>query len=523
VENTPAPGSLDNTHTVARNSFWYGLELFFNLGAALITSIAVARVEGPERLSNFQYLMWLTNITVGVGAFGISSATRKYMAECLNSGQPGVARALYLSSLRIQTLIAVAATAISLGLVYRLGDPHQMAVSVLLVVAMAPRLVATIPSQANNAAEVMRRNTVPSAANSAVSTGLTILSLILLRGEPDKALIGVAAAVAAGSYLECALKLYSVENWMVAGAAREAVPPQLKKRMFTYSGQGLALMLLNVVVWDRSDIVILKALNHDAAQVTFFSLAFNLADKVLMVPTSFGYSLAATMMAQYGRGQSRLREMTVDAGRYALFLALPLLLGMACLSPLVPLVYKAEYRPMVSTLAIVALFAIPKALVAAPTMLLEATERQGFLIWWGCLCGVIDIGLDILLTPLHGANGAAFANGIAQTMAALGIWIYVWRADRLDLRLRDFGRIVAAGLIMTAVVLAVSRMAPGSAGMLASIAVGAAAWFLSLRLMRALKPEDVSRFTSVGKQLPGGMQPHWRRLIAWLAPADQAA
>jgi O-antigen/teichoic acid export membrane protein len=523
VQQTPDTGSLDNNQTVARNSFWYGLELFFSLGATLITSIGVARAAGPERLSNFQYLVWLTNITVGVGAFGVSSATRKYMAECLNSGRPGVARALYLSTLRIQILIALAVTVIALGLVYWLGDPHQIAVSVLLVVAMAPRLVATIPSQANNASEVMRRNTLPSAANVAVTTGLTLLSLILLRGEPDKALIGVAAALVVGSYLECALKLHTVENWMADGAAREVVPAQLKKRMFAYSGQGLVLMLLNVMVWDRSDIVILKALNHDAAQVTFFALAFNLADKVLMVPTSFGYSLAATMMAQYGRSQSRLREMTVDAGRYALFLALPLLLGMACVSPLVPLVYKAAYRPMVSTLTIVALFAIPKALVAAPTMLLQTTERQGFLIWWGCLCGAVDIGLDILLTPLHGANGAAFANGIAQTLAALGIWIYVWRADRLDLRLSDFGRIVAAGVSMTAIVLAVSRMAPGSAGMLASIAVGAAAWFLSLRLTGALKPEDVSRFNSVGKQLPDGLRPHWRRLIAWLAPADQAA
>jgi len=34
-----------------------------------------------------------------------------------------------------------------------------------------------------------------------------------------------------------------------------------------------------------------------------------------------------------------------------------------------------------------------------------------------------------------------------------------------------------------------------------------------------LKPEDVSRFLSVGGALPAVVQPHWKRLIGWLAPA----
>jgi O-antigen/teichoic acid export membrane protein len=193
---------------------------------------------------------------------------------------------------------------------------------------------------------------------------------------------------------------------------------------------------------------------------------------------------------------------------------------MACLSPLVPLVYSEKFRPMIATLAIVALMAIPKVLVAAPTMLLQATERQGFLIVCGCLCGAVDIGLDILLTPRYGANGAAVANGTAQTMAAVGIWVYVWKTNDLDLRLRDFGRIVLSGAIMAAGVLAFTRAVPGYLGMLASIAIGAIIWMAALRITGALKPEDVSRFLSIGGQFPAIIRPHWKRLIAWLAPAE---
>jgi O-antigen/teichoic acid export membrane protein len=131
-ENAGPAGSVDNTRTVARNSFWYGLELFFGLVVTFITSVAVARVVGPVRLSNYQYLVWLTNITVAVGAMGVSSTTRKYMAECLNNGEPGVARATYLATLKIQAFIALGATAVALALVLWLGDSRQLAFSMWL-------------------------------------------------------------------------------------------------------------------------------------------------------------------------------------------------------------------------------------------------------------------------------------------------------------------------------------------------------------------------------------------------------
>ena len=37
-----------------------------------------------------------------------------------------------------------------------------------------------------------------------------------------------------------------------------------------------------------------RAMNKDIAQVTFFSIAFNLSERILMIPASFGTS---TMMA----------------------------------------------------------------------------------------------------------------------------------------------------------------------------------------------------------------------------------
>jgi hypothetical protein len=72
-------------------------------------------------------------------------------------------------------------------------------------------------------------------------------------------------------------------------------------------------------------------------------------------------------------------------------------------------------------------------------------------------------------------------------------------------------------------VLAFTRWVPGYVGMFGSIAIGAAVWMIALRVTGAFKPEDVSRFLSVGGAMPAAMRPHWKRVIAWLAPASATA
>jgi O-antigen/teichoic acid export membrane protein len=507
---TPQAG---NSQTVARNSFWYSLEMAGALVAAFITSIVTANIIGPERLSYFNYMVWLTNVTTLVGAFGLPVTTRKYMAEYINRGEEGVARTTYLLTLRFQTMIAAGVTLAVLALVLLTGNPDYRLISVLLVVSMAPRMVGCIPSQANNANETMKRNTLPSMVASVLQTAITLFSLWVGWG-----LLGVAAAVPICGSIECAWKLLDVERWL--RAPRSAMPPDLKHRMLSYSGQGLALMLLNILVWDRSDMIFLKAMNSDVRQVTFFSLAFNLTERVLMIPKAFGSSLGVTMMAQFGRGQSKLQELTISGARYALLVSLPLLVGMACLAgPMVLLLYREPYRPLIPTLMVVSLLAIPKALSAIPTQLLQATERQGFLILWGCICGAVNIVLDILLVPGYGAIGAALANGLAQLLAAIGTWIFVWRVMRLDLRLKDFGRIFASGAVMAAGVVAINRSLPGYLGMAASIAAGAVIWAAALRLFRVLDGNDANRFRSVGRVLPASARPIWNRFIHLLVPA----
>ena len=499
--------TASNTQTIARNSFWYGLELAFSILGAFLVSVIVARAIGPTRLGYYNYVLWLTTVTASMGSLGLPLTARKYMAEYLNRGEAGVARAIYQASVRLQALVAAGATAIGLALVFTVGDPSQRLVSSLLVLSVGPRVMGFLPSQANSAAEQMKRNTQPALVAGTLNIVLTLLSVWL-----GWDLVGIAAAYAGCAALETVLKMRSV-NRLLHGVEIAAISPELRKRLLSYSGQALALMILNTVVWDKSDVIVLKAMNPQIEQVTFFTMAFNLTDRILTMPWAFGNSLGATMMAQYGRSEAGLHQLAVVGARYTFLLALPLLLGMASVAaPMVPLLFGHRYDPMILVLEIVALMALGKALMVPAMNLLQTVEAQGFLIWTGCLAGVLDIGLDFALTPTFGARGAALANGVAQAAAMIAIWIRARHLLRLDLRLGDFGRIALSGAGMAAVVVGVGQVVHGPAGLALQVLSGVVAWVVMLRLTGAIDKEDGARLARLADTLPAAVRPTLQRM-----------
>jgi O-antigen/teichoic acid export membrane protein len=175
-------------------------------------------------------------------------------------------------------------------------------------------------------------------------------------------------------------------------------------------------------------------------------------------------------------------------------------------------------------LALVALAAIPKALIVAPTNLLQAIDKQRSLIAWGLTGGAVSVALDILLIPKYGAMGAAAAKGTGQAVALIGVWTTAARLAKLDLRLKDFGRIAAAGAVMAAGVVAVLRVLPrGYAGMMMAIAAGAAIWAVALRLVSALDGIDAGRFVAAGQIFPRAARPFWVRLVGFAVPTTRSA
>jgi O-antigen/teichoic acid export membrane protein len=515
---SPIPGSR-NAKVVGRNFIFMGLEVVITLVCTLLTTVVIARVIGPTRLGYFNLIFWLTSITCSVGSLGIPLTTFKYMGEFLGSGQKELARSVFFYNLCAQAVIASALTALGMIAVFTIVAPVYRVCSILLVLSMVPNMVTFVPSQANSAAEDAALNTRGALVGAIVYVVAVAASLLL-----GWNLVGIAASVLLYRTAELAVKIVPVFRSM-EGVARVPLPPEIRKRMFSFSGLSTGLMILQIVIWDRSDIIFLKLLQPDIRQLAYFSVCFSVTDRLMRLPQTFANALSATQMAEYGRDKDRLFRMTSQASTYVLLGALPILIGLACIAgPFIRVMYGSQYLPAIPVFIVVALLSIPKAVLTPAQTLLYSAEDLGFMLRWGCLAAAINVLLDVALIPGHGAIGAAWANGIAQTIAAFSIWgrVLVRYPVRIDVPV--LLRLSAATLAMAIVVLGILAM-PLSAFMKLSVAVpaGAIVFIITSRMFAVLQKDDRRRLLVLSALLPTPVGSSFNRLVDFLVPQATVA
>jgi O-antigen/teichoic acid export membrane protein len=511
---TPTPRNA--TRRIASNTFWYGFESVFAIVMVFATSIPMARVLGPERLGYFQYVAWLTNVGTLL-AIGIPSVTTKYMAEYLNRGETGISRAIFERTLSLQISAALVITTLGELIVFSAGDPAHRAVSMIQVLSMLPAMVIAIPSQANNAAEDMRSNV----AGSIVSSSLYLVGVVAsLYFHWD--LLGVAIAFTLSRAAEVLVRLPPV--WRrVRTYPKAQIPSELQPAMRSFALQSMGLMLLNVVVWDRSDVVLLKFLSRNVSQITYFTLTFNIVEKVVLLPQVFGHALGNTMLAEYGRDKSRVGQLASSAAKYLYLFAAPMLFGVALLSsPLMRVLYGQKYLPAIPVLAVAAGLALFKPLLLPVQYFLRSHSRQVPLLVWNSACGVLNVGVDWALIPGIGALGAGIGNGVAQAASVIGIWVY--SIVRYGIRL-DFGALAKITLALSAMappILLLNSWLPPLAALVAGVPAGAIVYLGLLRRLGLLQREDCDRLSHVAASVPKVFRPAFQRIIGFMVPAVPA-
>jgi O-antigen/teichoic acid export membrane protein len=507
-----------NAKVIGRNFIFMGLEVVITLVCTLLTTVVIARVIGPTRLGYFNLVFWLTTITCSVGSLGIPLTTFKYMGEFLGGGKKELARAVFFYNLWAQTAIASVLAAISMIAVFTLVSPEYRTCSALLVLSMVPNMITFVASQANSAAEDAALNTRGALVGAIVYVLAVAVSLFL-----GWNLVGIAAGVLLYRTSELAVKIVPVFRSM-KNVPRVPLPAEIRKRMFTFSGLSTGLMILQIVIWDRSDVIFLKLLQPDIRQLAFFSVCFNVADRLMRMPQTFASALSATQMAEYGRDKERLFKMTSQASTYVLLGALPILVGIACVGgPFIRVMYGSQYLQAIPVFIVVALLSIPRAVLMPAQTLLYSAEDLGFILKGGCAAALINVLLDLALIPGHGALGAAWANGIAQTFAAISIWGRVLVRYPVRIDMPALLRLAAATLAMAAVVLGVVAM-PISAVMQLSLAVpaGVIVFVITSRMFMVLQKDDRRRLLALSALLPTPFGASLTRLVDFLVPQRTA-
>lgn len=495
------------------SSVLLGLEMGLSLVVVLCTSIPLARVVGPDRLGYFTYIQWLAMVSSNVVLLGIPATTRRYMAEALGRNDLPVARGIFFATLRLQALIGLAALVAGEVLVFTLTDRSYWISSCLIVFSLVPRMIGAIPSQAHIAGVRLQWNLFAYIASAVVLIGVMGFGLWAGGG-----LVAAAAAYAIANTVELALKVAFAVRWLGRGP-RTRIDPALRKRMFTFSTHGTALMLLNIIVWDKSDFFFLKMLRNDRAALAFFGTAFNLADRAIQIVQVFVVGLGVSLMSELGHSVEKMYVIARSGLRYSIILASVLLFGLAAVGPdLIRTLYGPRFAPAGPLLSVVAAMAVGKCLMPLLNSLFQAAEKQKALVVWGCCCGVVNVVLDLVLIPRMGALGAAIANGSAQIIAAAGLIYWAQRTLRMDWSIGRSVPGLLAGLGTALAAYAASLpFALAPVRLVVGILAGAVAFPILLRILRVLQPEDLPRILGLTSRLAPPVRRRVDALLVHLA------
>ena len=503
---------MSNTKTIAKNTGWYGLENAINFVVTLFTSIAIARVLGPSKMGYIVYVSLIASMVSGLGGLGIPATTRKYMAEFLGRGDPGNARYIYFRTLLLQMGVATVATAGILFWVLRDAKADYRVASVLIVVSIWPSMVNSISAQANVASENLSAN-LPGSAVSILTFFVAIAATVVLKWGID----GVGASMLLMRSVDFLVRFFPTLKRSLAWETAQVHPPGLTRRMVAFAWQSVLSMVLALIVWNRSEVILLKYLCSDIRQIAFYSVAFSMAERLLISSTVFGSAIGATIFAQYGRDKSRLPAITASSFRYLALTSIPLHFITAALAiPLLLVLYGSQYKDAAVVVTLAPLLCLPKAFLGPVQSLLQSTEKQSLVILSTVLAGIVDLGVAWYLIPAHGAVGACLGSGAAQVMALGTMWAIGIHLYKVKLPWAQLAKICLASVSASLTAYYFARQFSPLWAVLWGGSASLIVLFALFYALRVLEEQDRVRFNTVTRMLPKPMVGPTDKLLLFL-------
>ena len=500
---------------ILRNSVWSALDLGVSFVASLVTSVLVARAMGPVKLGYYSYVLWLVQMTFFLASLGVPAATRRYLAEHLGEGDNQAAGGIIRFSLWAQAGSALAVIGLGLVASVTLLTPEHRAYTQLAVLSLMPTLLLAVVSAVNWAREDFAANAIPSMVASVLHAIGVLVALAL-----GLDLVGVTAALLLSRLADCGLRFWLLfRAWpalptLLARAA--PLPPSLRDRIVRFALQSTMLLLLDLVVWNRSEVLFLRHL-CDIRAVAYFSLAFGLVGALRQSTEPFVWAASPALLRRQSRAPGREGDLTAAFLKYLALLAVPLALGLAALAaPLVGVLYGSAFDAAIPVVVLGALLSLPATLGAPAQYHIAAADAQSFTVKWLAICATLTLFLDYWLVTRWCALGGAVANGLGQIIASLGVWAFVVRRYDVQVPFRALGRIAFAGVVLGGGLFALSAGVTPLIGLLAGPPLGLLVYALVLRHLGVLDAVDRVRLLEISALVPSTLRAPCQAAITWL-------
>jgi O-antigen/teichoic acid export membrane protein len=164
-----------------------------------------------------------------------------------------------------------------------------------------------------------------------------------------------------------------------------------------------------VMIFFAIDQVLLKQFKGEK-EVGYYATPVLLLEGLSLVPRIFGYALIPTMAALHLSAPEALTALYRRAAKYLLVLAMPVVaFGLIAAEPFVRLLFGEKYLPSVGLTSILLSCVVFMFLSNLAETTLACINRWRVVVFAATAAAVLNIVLNLIWIPPHGAFGAAWA------------------------------------------------------------------------------------------------------------------
>ncbi len=410
-----------------------------------ILFIFVGRLIGPEEAGIFNLGVTYYTILLALSTLGLHELLIREVSPRRDQGSH------YLINYTLIRLMSSAALYAGLLLFLQLNLPYsEEAKSVLRIMSLAifPDAIFSLCQALFISHERQTTPTVAALVNATIRLGL---GMYLLQNGAG------AVTVAWVMPISSALSLLVFPSAILGLARRvpQSVPPRISYRFGLQQlgmTSGFILLELFQTLNYQADTFIISFLLTEA-DIGYYGASQTVLAGVLMIPVAIRMALYP-LMARFGsEDEDKLHHLYHKASQYTLMVGLPIAAGVTVLAaPIILLLFGSDFAPAIPALQI-SVWSIVFALITVPNArLMLVYGRQTPASWLRGVGTVASVGLNLLLIPRLGINGAAIARVLATAVFFFSLYLYVQRHFLRDPLIPMAIRPAVATLFMTAAV-----------------------------------------------------------------------
>ena len=499
--------------------------------------IPLANIIGGEGLGLFQQVMPSYNLLLAITSAGIPVAISRMVSHYVTIGEPGNARRVFKTALKLLTVLGIVTTIILLLFSRLIARWVATPEGYLSYMCIAPSLFFVCVMSAYRGYMQGMRRMMPTAVSQLieqvgkVAVALPLASIGFARGgEANGWLLGSAGALLGTSLAECAAMLYMI----IQGRFFKA-PPALPDEK-AIAGRELAKRIVRISIpITLGACIVPLASTIDSAMLkrlmmgtgisaklagTHYAVYSGIVITMINVPTSLAMAMSTYLVPSIAAGMARKDRASVarDAGiglRVAAVVGFPCSIGMSMLAkPIVYLCYGSSGRFTFNDLVLAgsllefsACTIILFTMVQATSGILQGAGKQKIpmlTLVAGVVCKII---LNAILVSNRNISihGAPIASLVCYTVSMVPNLYYACKYTGCRFSVMDvIIRPLAASAVMGGAVWVVYHaicskeqflpfMSFSKRALLvvASIAVGAVAYLIAAFLFKAIHTEDL--------------------------------